>query len=98
MRKDRGVFSYLVEHFFRRFFDNDTSAGRGRHTDVGGSGDLDCCCAGNDVRVLAAESVPAAEVWGSIEDQYFFVMFSMVVMGMVAIFEWEMLFPDRWIF
>ena len=40
------------------------------------------------------ESYPQRGLWGSIEDQYFFVMFSMVVMGMVAIFEWEMLFPD----
>ena len=30
-----------------------------------------------------------------IEDHYFFVLFSFVVMGAVSIFEWEMLFPDR---
>ena len=29
MRNDRGVFSYLVEHFFRRFFDNDTMQAEG---------------------------------------------------------------------
>jgi hypothetical protein len=38
---------------------------------------------------------PQRTPWGSIEDQYFFVLFSFVVMGGVAIFEWEMLFPDR---
>lgn len=94
MRKDRGVFSYLVEHFFRRFFDNDTLQAEGdTQTSV--------------VRAIAIVAVPGMMfafwlqnqypqrgLWGSIEDQYFFVMFSMVVMGMVAIFEWEMLFPD----
>lgn len=95
MRDDRGVFSYLVQHFFRRFFDNDTLQVEGdTQTSV--------------VRALAIVAVPGLmfsfwlqnaypqrTLWGSIEDQYFFVLFSFVVMGMVAIFEWEMLFPDR---
>src|ERR1700759_3654217 len=95
MRSDRGVFSYLVEHFFRRFFDNDTLQTEGdTQTSV--------------VRALAIVAVPGLmfafwlqnayprrTMWGAIEDQYFFVLFSFVVMGMVAIFEWEMLFPDR---
>ena len=38
---------------------------------------------------------PRRSLWGAIEDQYFFVLFSFVVMGAVSIFEWEMLFPDR---
>ena len=29
------------------------------------------------------------------EDQYFFILLSFVVMAAVSIFEWEMLFPDR---
>ena len=95
MRNDRGVFSYLVEHFFRRFFDNDTL-----QTD----GDTQTSV----VRALAIVAVPGLmfafwlqnaypqrTMWGAIEDQYFFVLFSFVVMGIVAIFEWEMLFPDR---
>jgi len=95
MRKDRGVFSYLVEHFFRRFFDNDT---------VSAEGDTQTSV----VRAISIVAVPGLMfafwlqnqypwrgLWGSIEDQYFYVMFSVVVMGMVAIFEWEMLFPDR---
>lgn len=95
MRSDRGVFSYLVEHFFRRFFDNDTL-----HAD----GDTQTSVI-RALSVVAAPGLmfgfwlqnqyPQRGLWGSIEDQYFYVMFSMVVMGMVAIFEWEMLFPDR---
>jgi len=38
---------------------------------------------------------PQRPLWGRIEDEYFFVMFSFVAMAGVAIFEWEMLFPDR---
>ena len=95
MRSDRGVFSYLVHHFFRRFFDNDT---------LQADGDTQTSL----IRAISIVAVPGMMfafwlqnqypqrgLWGSIEDQYFFVMFSVVVMGMVAIFEWEMLFPDR---
>jgi hypothetical protein len=95
MRRDRSVFSYLLQHFFRRFFDNDTLQAEGdTQTSV--------------VRALAIVAVPGLmfafwlqnayprrTMWGAIEDQYFFVVFSFVVMGIVAIFEWEMLFPDR---
>jgi hypothetical protein len=38
---------------------------------------------------------PQRTRWGRIEDEYFFVMFSFVAMAGVAIFEWEMLFPDH---
>jgi hypothetical protein len=33
--------------------------------------------------------------WVLLSDYYFFVMFSMVVMGFVMVFEWDALFPDR---
>jgi hypothetical protein len=39
--------------------------------------------------------LPPRPLWGTIADHYFFVMFSFVAMGGAAIFEWEMLFPDR---
>ena len=95
MRSDRSIFTYLVDHFFRRFFDNDTLQTEGdTQTSV--------------VRAIAIVAVPGLmfafwlqnaypqrTMWGAIEDQYFFVLFSFVVMGIVAIFEWEMLFPDR---
>jgi len=85
----------LTRHFFRRFFDNDT---------VRPEGDTLTTV----VRALAAVSMPGMvaafwlqnqypgrSAWGSISDQYFFVVYSFVAMGGVAIFEWEMLFPDR---
>src|SRR5215475_13485903 len=98
MPNDRGVFNYLVEHFFRRFFDNDT---------LQSDGDTQTSA----VRAIAIVAVPGLmfgfwqqnaypqrTMWGAIEDRYFFVMFSFVVMGIVSIFEWEKLFPDRLVF
>jgi hypothetical protein len=92
---DQRVMSTLIRHFFRRFFDNDT---------VHVQGDTVTTV----VRALAAVAVPGLMVafflqnqyprrplWGAIEDQYLFVLLSFVVMGAVAIIEWEMLFPDR---
>ena len=33
--------------------------------------------------------------WMLLSDYYFFILFSMVVMGFVMVFEWDALFPDR---
>jgi hypothetical protein len=94
MDKRYGVPRVLVEHFFRRFFDNDT---------LQVDGDTQTTV----VRALSIVAIPGLTfafflqnqyprpLWGAIGDQYFFVMFSFVVMGAVSIFEWEMLFPDR---
>src|ERR1700689_3008983 len=89
----------LVDHFFRRFFDNDT---------LQVDGDTQTTV----VRALSIVAAPELMItfflqllyaptrlqrlpWPVIEDHYFFVLFSFVVMGAVSIFEWEMLFPDR---
>lgn len=98
---ERRVTRTLIDHFFRRFFDNDTIQVEGETlTTV--------------VRAIAIVAAPGAAVgirllnqypdprwsfprppWVAVGDQYFFVMFSFVVMAAVSIFEWEMLFPDR---
>ncbi len=84
----------LIDHFFRRFFDNDT---------VQVQGDTQTTV----VRAIAIVMVPGMRVafflqnrypttpWLAMHDQYFFVLTSFVVLGAVSIFEWEMLFPDR---
>ena len=89
----------LVDHFFRRFFDNDT---------LQVDGDTQTTV----VRALSIVAAPELLItfflqllyspkpfprppWNVIEDHYFFALFSFVVMGAVSIFEWEMLFPDR---
>lgn len=38
---------------------------------------------------------PFAQGWNVIATYYFFVLYSMVVMGFVMVFEWDALFPDR---
>ena len=99
MDKGYGITRMLVEHFFRRFFDNDT---------IQVDGDTQTTV----VRALSIVAMPGLMIafflqtsyplkplfrppWLVIEDHYFFVLFSFVVMGAVSIFEWEMLFPDR---
>jgi hypothetical protein len=89
----------LVDHFFRRFFDNDT---------LQVDGDTQTTV----VRALSIIAAPEMLItfflqllytpkpflrppWNVIEDHYFFVLFSFAVTGAVSIFEWEMLFPDR---
>lgn len=85
----------LRDHFFRRFFDNDTLSVDGEtHVTV--------------IRVLSFFAVPQLmytfwllphnlqrPFWSIMADRYFVVLFSFVAMGIVATFEWEMLFPDR---
>jgi len=99
MGKSFGITRILVDHFFRRFFDNDT---------LQVDGDTQTTV----VRALSIVAVPELLIsfflqllytpkpfprppLSVIEDHYFFVLFSFVVMGAVSIFEWEMLFPDR---
>ena len=88
-------FRVLMQHFFRRFFDNDT---------IQTDGDTQTTV----TRVLSIVAAPGLMIsfftatarlqpqgWGAVGLHYFFVLFSFVVMAGVAIFEWEMLFPDR---
>lgn len=85
----------LVGHFFRRFFDNDTVQVDGDTLTTVVRAVSIVAVPGLMVAFFLQNQYPRRSLWGSIEDQYFFVLFSFVVMGMVAIFEWAMLFPDR---
>lgn len=88
----------LHQHFFRRFFDNDTlSSGGDTTTSVVRAL---CFCAVPGLMVAfwllpAYGSYAGRDTWARAADRYFFVLFSFVVMGVVTTFEWEMLFPDR---
>jgi hypothetical protein len=85
----------LTTHFFRRFFDNDT---------VQPEGDTQTTV----VRAIAIVAAPGLIIafwmqnkyawlpmWDRIDVRCFFVVFSFVVIGAAAVFEWEMLFPDK---
>jgi hypothetical protein len=90
----------LARHFFGRLFDNEI---------VSQTGDLRTNVV-QALGLLAAPGIfvtfymlpqrlrfdqPFAQNWLLISDCYFFVLYSMVVMGCVMVFEWDMLFPDR---
>ncbi len=89
----------LLGHFFRRFFDNDTLQTDGDTTTTIARALAVVTAPGMLVAFFLQNQYPAPPLqrplWGRIEDQYFFVLLSFVVMGAVTIFEWEMLFPDR---
>jgi len=85
----------LRRHFFRRFFDNDTlSLEAETETTVVRA----LCIVATPTLMVPfwlAPHYPGRELFASIADRYFFVIYSFVAMGMIATFEWEMLFPDR---
>ena len=90
----------LVRHFFGRFFDNEIVSQNGdMRTNVVQAFGL---VATPGIMVpfymlpqRARFDHPFAYNWVLLSDYYFFVMFSMVVMGFVMVFEWDALFPDR---
>ncbi len=84
-----------MRHFFRRFFDNDVLDSDGEAITTVVRAVSIVAAPGLVLAFFLQNSYPGRPVWGSIEDQYFFVLYSFVAMAGVAIFEWEMLFPDR---
>src|SRR5664280_1206306 len=95
-----GCLGLLVRHFFGRFFDNEIVSQRGdMRTNVVQAFGL-VATPGLMVPFYmipqrARFDHPFAYNWVLLSDYYFFVMFSMVVMGFVMVFEWDALFPDR---
>jgi hypothetical protein len=90
----------LVRHFFGRFFDNEI---------VSQTGDMRTNVV-QALGLIAAPGMfipfymipqhvrfdrPFEHGWLLITDYYFFVVYSMIVMGLVMVFEWDALFPDR---
>ena len=95
MRERHHVSGILVDHFFRRFFDNDTVQVDGDTLTTVVRAISIVAVPGLMIAFFLQNQYPGRPLWGRIEDQYFFVLFSFAVMGAVSIFEWEMLFPDR---
>jgi hypothetical protein len=95
MRERRRVNRILAEHFFRRFFDNDTIQVDGDTQTTVVRGLAMVAAPGLLVGFFLQTHYPWAGLWEATVDQYFFVLFSFVTMGAVSIIEWEMLFPDR---
>jgi len=103
--KEPTQFRVLVRHFLDRFFTNEMASAEGdaktRLVQV-------ACTIGLPGLVVALYLYPvyhlprghAGKYWGprpywaQAGDHYFYVLYSMVAMGMVTIFEWDLLFPD----
>jgi hypothetical protein len=93
-------FALLASHFFGRFFDNEIVSQQGdmRTNVVQVLGFLavpGMFAAFSMLPVGLRYDHPFAGNWQMVIDDYFFVLYSMVVMGFVMVFEWDALFPDR---
>src|SRR5215831_2947609 len=93
-------FPLLAAHFFGRLFDNDIVSQKGdMRTNVVQALGL-VATPGLMVPFYmipqrARFSQPFAYNWILLSDYYFFILYSMVIMGLVMVFEWDALFPDR---
>src|SRR3954454_5237292 len=99
-RPEMGAFLLLVRHFFRRFFDNDivTQDADMRTNAVQALGFVAVPGIFASFPMLATGvrfDRPFANDWQFVGNFYFFVLYSMVAMGFVMVFEWDSLFPDR---
>ncbi len=89
------VMRTLVGHFFRRFFDNDTVHVQGETLTTVVRAVAAVAVPGLMAAFFLQNQYPRRPLWGRVQDEYFFVLFSFVAMGAVTVVEWEMLFPDR---
>ena len=95
--EERSQFGVLVRLFLDRFFNNEmVSADHEARTRL-----IQIACAiGLPGLFLAMYLFPpyhfpgGRPFWYQVRDQYFYVMYSWVAMGIVTIFEWDSFFPD----
>src|SRR5450755_4121358 len=105
LENEMSQFRELARHFFSRFFDNDLvalgeSAGDMRATVV----NILAMLAAPGMllpflflsKYVKLQDAPMyVRDLASLGEKEFFICFSMTVMGLVTVIEWEMLFPDR---
>ncbi len=91
-------FGVLMRHFLDRFFGSELASAEG---DAKTRLVQAACVIGLPPFVLSLylytpyhlPAVPRTD-WQRAGDHYFFVLYTMVAMGLVAIFQWDLLFPD----
>jgi hypothetical protein len=96
----RSAFALLVQHFFGRFFDSEIVSQEGdmRTNMVQALGLVavpGMFVAFSLLPMGLRFDQPLAHHGALLANCYFFVLYSMVVMGFVMVFEWDALFPDR---
>lgn len=91
-------FRVLVRHFLDRFFTNELASADGdAKTRL-----VQAACAIGILPFVVALYLytpyhmphQVRPYWAQVGDHYFYVVYSMVAMGLVTIFEWDLLFPD----
>ena len=90
-----GTTMQLTRHFFRRFFQNDVLDPDGETTTTVARALGAAAAPGLMFAFFLQNAYPQRSPWGRIQDHYFFVLFSFVTMVGVAVFEWDMLFPEH---
>jgi hypothetical protein len=96
----RSALALLVSHFFGRFFDNDIVSQQGdMRTNMVQALGLTAVpgmfAAFSLLPMELSFEHPLAFHGRLIANCYFYVLYSMVVMGFVMVFQWDALFPDR---
>ncbi|MGC2499490.1 MAG: hypothetical protein WA374_17210, partial [Acidobacteriaceae bacterium] len=104
-REEPTQFRVLVRHFLERFFTNEMASADGeaktRLVQV-------ACALGIPGLIVAMYLYPVYHLprghvgrywgprpyWSQAGDHYFYVVYSLVALGLVTIFEWDLLFPD----
>ncbi len=99
VRAQQSQWAILVHHFLDRFFNNEMASsddeGKTRLIQV-------ACATGLPGWVAAMYLWPVYHdifrlhrpYWAQVGDHYVFVVYSMVVMGIIVVFEWDLFFPD----
>ena len=93
----RSPFEILVRHLLARFFQNEAMV-----TDEDSKRAVQLCylvaLPGLLIALYLFPSYHAYPIrrtfWPQVSDHYFYVTYSFVVMGMVTIYQWDLLFPD----
>jgi hypothetical protein len=83
----------LVRHFFGRFFDTESLSPQGQ-PEAGIVQTLGILTAPSGFVSLLA-LVLRIERWDLVGFRFLFICYSMIAMGVVMVFEWDALFPDR---
>ena len=86
-------FGVLVRHFFGRFFDTESLSPQG-DPQASMSQTLGVLAAPSAFFVLVFRPLTLVG-WSLVWVRYIFLLFSMIVMGFIMVFEWDALFPDR---
>ncbi|HEY1809836.1 MAG TPA: hypothetical protein VGG42_14825, partial [Acidobacteriaceae bacterium] len=104
-REEPTQFRVLVRHFLERFFTNEMASAEG---DAKTRLVQAACALGIPGLMVAMYLYPVYHLprghvgrywgprpyWSQAGDHYFYVVYSLVALGLVTIFEWDLLFPD----